>query len=317
MLQRLDPDTLKLLIGIFALLSVASIIGWLLHLRTRGKDGESATTVANLNARIRSWWVMCSVFGVATLSGPKPNIAMFALMSFLAMREFLTITPTRRADHVGLFVGFFVLLPLQYYFIAIGWYGMFSIFLPVYGFLFIPSAAALAGDASDFLARTSRTQWGLMICVYCVSHAPALLTLNVPGYTGNGKLLFYLLCVVQLSDVFQYVWGKLLGKHKLAPHISPSKTVEGLVGGIVSATAVGAGLYWATPFSPWQAAAMAFMVCILGFLGGLVMSAIKRDRRVKDWGSLIEGHGGMMDRIDSVCFAAPVFFHVTRYFFAV
>jgi phosphatidate cytidylyltransferase len=314
MLAKLDPDSLKLLSGILALLCVASLIGWVLHLRTRG--GPSAETVANLNARIRSWWLMCAVFALAMLSGPMLNIGLFAAMSALALREFLGVAPPTAADRVGVWVSFLLLLPLQYYFIVIGWYGMFSIFLPVYGFLFLAAAAAFAGDASDFLARTARLHWGTMICVFCVSHAPALLTLEIPGYRGNGKLLFYLLVVVQLSDVLQYVWGKLFGKHKLAPTISPSKTVEGLVGGVLSASGVGAALYWVTPFSPWQAAVMSFMVCILGFLGGLVMSAIKRDRGVKDWGTLIEGHGGMMDRIDSVCFAAPVFFHVTRFFFA-
>jgi phosphatidate cytidylyltransferase len=148
-----------------------------------------------------------------------------------------------------------------------------------------------------------------------VSYAPALLSLHIPGFHGNARLLFFLVCVVQLSDVFQYVWGKLLGKHPVAPKISPNKTLEGLLGGIATATAVGAGLYWATPFTPLQAGLMAFMVSVLGFFGGLTMSAIKRDRGVKDWGNLIEGHGGMMDRIDSLCFAAPIFFHTTRYFF--
>jgi phosphatidate cytidylyltransferase len=192
---------------------------------------------------------------------------------------------------------------------------MFSIFMPVFGFLFVPVMAALADDHEDFLARAAKVQWGLMVCVYGVSYAPALLTLEIPGFTGAARLLFFLVSVVQLSDVFQYVWGKLLGKHRIAPRISPNKTVEGLIGGIASATAVGAALHWATPFSPLQAAGMAFLASILGFFGGLTMSAIKRDRGVKDWGTMIEGHGGMMDRIDSLCFAAPVFFHTTRYFF--
>jgi phosphatidate cytidylyltransferase len=309
----IEPLTLRLLTGILLLLVVASTIGALLHLRVKTEKG--AQTVANLNARIRSWWVMCAVFGVATVAGPRFNIALFSCMSFLALREFLTLTPTRRSDHRGLFFAFFLLLPLQYYYVATQWYGMFSIFMPVFGFLFVPVVAAFADDYDDFLARTSKVQWGLMVCVYCVSYAPALLTLHIPNFTGNARLLFFLVCVVQLSDVFQYVWGKLLGKHPVAPKISPNKTVEGLIGGIVSATAVGAGLYWATPFSPVQAALMAFMVTVLGFFGGLTMSAIKRDRGVKDWGNLIEGHGGMMDRIDSLCFAAPVFFHTTRYFF--
>jgi phosphatidate cytidylyltransferase len=160
----------------------------------------------------------------------------------------------------------------------------------------------------------SKIQWGLIICVYCISHVPALLALNIPGYEGRNLLLIaFLVIVVQSSDVLQYVWGKLFGKHKVAPDVSPSKTVEGLVGGVLSATALGAALFWITPFNPWQAALMALAINVMGFFGGLVMSAIKRDRGVKDWGHMIEGHGGMLDRLDSVAFAAPVFFHLTRY----
>jgi phosphatidate cytidylyltransferase len=155
-----------------------------------------------------------------------------------------------------------------------------------------------------------------MICVYCVSHAPALLMLRIPGYEGqNGKLLFFFILVVQMSDVLQYVWGKSLGKHKIAPQVSPNKTWAGFLGGISSATLVGTLLWWATPFSPWQAAGMSLVICLMGFAGGLTMSAIKRDRGVKDFGNMIEGHGGVLDRIDSICFAAPVFFHLTRNFF--
>jgi phosphatidate cytidylyltransferase len=155
-----------------------------------------------------------------------------------------------------------------------------------------------------------------MVCVYFVSHVPALLMLDIPGFKGaNGRLLLFFVLVVQLSDVLQYVWGKLLGRHKIAPVLSPSKTWEGFIGGVLSASAVGAALWWATPFRPWQAAALSLVITLMGFLGGLVMSAIKRDRGVKDYGSLIEGHGGVMDRIDSICFAAPAFFHLVRYYF--
>jgi phosphatidate cytidylyltransferase len=120
--------------------------------------------------------------------------------------------------------------------------------------------------------------------------------------------------VVQLSDVLQYVWGKTIGKRRIAPSISPNKTWEGLVGGIVCATAIGTAIWWATPFAPGEAALMALVVTTMGFAGGLIMSAIKRDRGVKDYGAFIEGHGGVLDRIDSLCFAAPVFFHLTRFF---
>jgi phosphatidate cytidylyltransferase len=272
--------------------------------------------VQNLNARIRAWWMMVAVFGLAMATGGIGSIVLFALTSFLALREFITLTPTRPGDHRTLFWMFFIILPLQYYLIAIKWYGLFAILIPVYAFLFIPIRSATAGDCENFLERTAKIQWGLMICVYCVSYVPALLSLDIPGYEGqNGKLMFYFVLVAQISDVLQYVWGKTLGRHKIAPDVSPNKTWEGFVGGIASATLIGAGLWWATPFTPLQSAGMSLAITLMGFGGGLVMSAIKRDRGVKDYGNMIEGHGGVMDRIDSLCFAAPVFFHLTRFFF--
>ena len=310
--MNLDPQTLWLFGGMLALLTVASIIGAVLKMRVQGESARRV--VDNLNARTRAWWVMCAVFGGALALGRTAPVIMFAFTSFLALREFITLTPTRRADHRSLFWAFFIILPLHYWTLAVHWYGLFAILIPVYAFLFIPMRNALAGDTEHFLERTAKTQWGLMICVYCVSHAPALLILNVKGWpNGNARLLFFLVCIAQLSDVLQYVWGKLCGKHPVAPKLSPNKTIEGLVGGGLSAVAVGAALWWSTPFTPLQAAGLAAVIVVMGFFGGLVMSAIKRDRGVKDYGELIPGHGGVLDRIDSLCFAAPVFFHLVHW----
>jgi phosphatidate cytidylyltransferase len=307
-----DAQILTLLAGIAGLLVLASGVGLVLDRRVQGEAGR--LVVSNLNARVRAWWVMTAVFAAALASGGIGSAMLFGLTSFIALREFITLTPTRRADHRTLFWAFFVFVPFQYYLVAIQWYGLFVIFIPVYAFLFVPVRSVLAGDTEDFLARTSKIQWGLMVAVYCVSHAPALLMLQILGYQGeNAKLLLYLIAVVQLSDVLQYVFGKTLGRHKIMPKVSPNKTWEGTVGGIAAATLIGTLLWWATPFSPWAAAGIALTINLAGFAGGLVMSAIKRDRGIKDFGSLIEGHGGVMDRIDSLCFAAPLFFHLVRY----
>lgn len=304
--------TFSLFLGIGAVLLFASVVGWILRWRL----GPQNSVVANLNARINAWWVMVAIIGFSLLGGHTGIVLLFACVSFLALREFLTLTYTRRGDHVALLAGFFLILPLQYLFIGQNWYGMFSIFIPVYAFLLMPLLACMGHDTTRFLERTSQTQWGLMICVYCISHVPALLSLPIPGFEERNLLLVvFLILVVQSSDVLQYIWGKLFGRHKIAPNVSPSKTVEGFIGGVASATALGAALWWITPFTPWQAAAMALAITLMGFVGGLAMSAIKRDRGVKDWGHLIEGHGGMLDRLDSVCFSAPIFFHLVRYFF--
>ena len=309
---QLDKETGWLVGGVLALLVVATVIGQVLRLRVRSEQG--AKTVQNLNARTKAWWIMAAVFAVAMLTGGIGSCVLFGLFSFFALREFITLTPTKTGDHRTLFWVFFVIIPLQYWLVASGWYGLFVILIPGYAFLFVPLRSAMSGDCERFLERAAKIQWGLMVCVYCVSHAPAIFLLKIPGYEGqNGKLLFYFVLIVQISDVLQYVWGKTLGQHKIAPHVSPSKTWEGFIGGI--ATWIGAGLWWATPFTPLQSAGMSLAITLMGFAGGLVMSTIKRDRGVKDYGTMIEGHGGVMDRIDSICFAAPVFFHLPRYFF--
>jgi phosphatidate cytidylyltransferase len=308
-----DTALLALVAGVLTLLVLASITGWILSRRIT--SGAGRATVENINVRIRAWWVMALLFVVAVATGTVGSILLFSLISLLALREFVTIAPTRPGDHRALFWCFFVVTPLQYYLIWIEWYGLFSILIPVYVSIFLAIRTSLAGDTERFLERTATNQWGLMICVYFVSYVPALLMLRIPAYEkGNAKLMFFLVLVVQLSDVLQYVWGKSIGKRRIAPSISPNKTWEGLVGGIVCATAVGTAIWWATPFAPGEAALMALVLTIMGFAGGLIMSAIKRDRGVKDYGALIEGHGGVLDRIDSLCFAAPVFFHLTRFF---
>ncbi len=311
-----DRELAYLISGVLMVLAVATVAGQLLKSRVHAASGQA--TVSNLNARIAGWWIMCAVFGIALLTAGIGSVVLFGLMSFFALREFVTLTATKRSDHWALFLSFFLILPLQYYLVADEWYGLFAIFIPVYAFLFVPITVSLAGDTERFLERTATIQWALMICVYLVSHAPAMLVmLDIPGYEHqNGKLLLYFVLVAQASDVLQYICGKLFGRHRIAPNISPNKTWEGFIGGVTLAVALGAALWWATPFSPWQSVVMSLVITLMGFFGGLTMSAIKRDRGVKDYGAMIPGHGGMLDRIDSLCFAAPVFFHLTRYYFS-
>ncbi|MET2827404.1 phosphatidate cytidylyltransferase [Mesorhizobium shangrilense] len=308
-------DMMVLVLGVFGILLVASFVGQILE-RRLSPDGSNPA-IENLNARINAWWVMAILIAIAFIAGRIGVLLLFGFCSFAALREFVTLTNTRRADHWALATAFFVVLPLQYVLLWIEDYEIFSVFIPVYAFLLMPIISAVRGDTQHFLVRIAEVQWALMICVFCASHVPALLTLHIPGYEGRNVLLIaFLVIVVQLSDVLQYVWGKMIGRTKIAPRLSPSKTVEGFLGGVVSASLIGAGLWWITPFSPVQAGAMAFLITLMGFFGGLVMSAIKRDRGVKDWGHLIDGHGGLIDRLDSVVFSAPIFFHLTHYFWS-
>jgi phosphatidate cytidylyltransferase len=306
-------DAWIVLAGVIAVLLTATMVGAVTdrHLRRPSER----PFVKNLNARIRAWWVMVLILSGALMAGRNVVILLFALLSFAALREFITLTPTRKADHSALAIAFLVVLPGQYVLAWKHWYGVFTIFIPVYVFLILPAFQAMKQDIRDFMTRTSTVQWGLMLAVYSISYVPALLMLNLPGH-DSALLIVFSVLVTQSSDVLQYVFGKLFGRTPIAPVVSPSKTVEGFVGGVLGATGLGAGLWWITPFKPLQAATMSLVIALMGFAGGLVMSALKRDRGVKDWGCLVEGHGGILDRLDSVCFAAPVFFHLTRYFFA-
>ena len=301
--------------GLIITLIIASSIGYGLKFKVGFSTPHAV--IDNLNARINAWWVMILIIFAAAALGFYGVIGLFFVISFMALREFLSLLYIRRGDHLALAACFYVILPIQYILVAIDWFSMFTIFIPVYGFLFLPILSALLGDTAHFLDRSTKVQWALMISVFCISHIPAILTLDIEGFEDKKLLLMiFLILVVQSSDVLQYVWGKLFGKHKIAPKLSPSKTIEGFVGGVVSASVLGGLLYWLTPFNPVQAVLISLLICLMGFLGGLVMSAMKRSMGVKDWGNMISGHGGMLDRMDSLCFAAPIFFHVVRYYWA-
>jgi phosphatidate cytidylyltransferase len=309
-----DAKLLWLFGDVLFLLFVATLIGRWLKRRRKGETNRS--TLENVNARIRAWWKMCAIFAAAILLGRVGALVLFGLISFLALREYMTLVPTRRGDHRTLFWSFFVIMPLQYCLIGLHWYVFAAVLIPVLVFVYVPTSIAIAGDTASFLERTAKIQFGIMVCAYCLSHAPALLMLSIPGYEGrDARLLLYLVIVDQMSGVLQFVWDKLIGENKIAWRVSPNKTWEGAFGGVLSATALGTALWWATPFTPLQSAGMSFTICVLGFCGSLVMSAIKRDIGIKDFGMVIERHGGILDRIDSLCFAAPIFYQLVRYYF--
>ena len=310
----MDPRMLTMAGIVVGALTLGTAVSLLLP--RVAKTERTSRIASNLLARMRSWWVMVAVFALAVTLGNTATIVLFGLTSFLAFREFITLTPTARGDHRTLFWVFFVFIPLHYVLLGQERYGLFSIFIPVYAFVLIPARMAAAGETTDFLNRASRIQWGLLTCVYFISHAPALLQLRVEGFDGSmGIVLFYFVLLVQMNDVFQYLFGTLFGRRPIVPAVSPGKTVEGFVGGLAGTVVVAVSLAWATPFSPGAAGAMALGVATFGFLGDITMSAVKRDIGVKDFSTLIPGHGGTLDRIDSLAFTAPLFFHVVRYFY--
>src|SRR3972149_1077587 len=297
---------------VVALLTVATVVGQVV--KRQPHLGLHAAAVESFNGPVRAWWIICSLLAIAYFNA-ELSVALFGLMSFWALREFITLTPTRLGDHRALFWVFFFFTPLQYVMVWLDKYELYSIMIPVYAFLFIPARVALSGDYKRFLERVAKIQSGLLICVYCLSFAPALLYLPLAenAAAGNARLLFFFVTMALLSEAMQFIWSRLYGRHVIAPSINAARTWEGLIGGTVSAALAGIVLFWATPYREvWEAALMSMVIAVMGFAGAMTMSAIKRDRGVHDYGTLIEGHGGVLDRIDAICFAAPVFYLITR-----
>ncbi len=306
-------DILLLAFGSFGILIAMTFVGEVL--RAREEAGFDNPVLDTYMTRVQSWWGMVAFIGGALLLGKPGVMTLFAFASFAALREFLTLTAKAQADHLSLALAFFAVLPLQYVFVGLGWDGLYAIFIPVYAFLLLPIVSALRGNANRFLMRVAETQWALMIAVFCVSHVPALMNLNIDGYGDRSLLLVaFLVMVVQLGDLLEYFFGRRIGKTKIAPGLSP-KTWEGVVCGVISAMLIGALLNWITPFGLFGAMAMAGAASLVGMFGNLVVAAIKRDRGVKDWSHLIPGQGGFVDQLDSVIFAAPIFYHLTKYFY--
>jgi len=297
---------LALVVYLVLVLATVAILA-LRRLRPRLDLGE-------VEVRTRSWWLMATLLFVGLYSGRTASLVFFAFLSFWALKEYVTLLPTRLSDH-GALVLAFLSIPVQYYWIARNDYGLFTIFIPVFVFLALPARLVLAGDTQGFVTSVARIQWGVMAFVFGLSHLRYVASFTSLGAQVDGRtLLLFLVFVVEISDVLQFVWGKTLGRHKVIPRVSPNKTWEGLLGGVLSAAAASLALRFLTPFSLLETAGVALLTCTAGFLGGAVMSAVKRDFGVKDFGTLIPGHGGMLDRLDSLCYAAPVFFHYVRFY---
>ncbi len=307
----IPPSVAWTLGAIVALLVVATIVVAFL------RRGDVANRHVELAARVRSWWVLVAVFAVAIAFRRGIAIAFFAILSFLALKEYLSLIPTRRADRRVLFWAY-LCVPLQFWWVWRQWYHMFLIFIPVWAFLFIAMRMVLRGETKDFLRAAGTIHWGLMTMVFGLSHLAYLLVLpdGKPVAAHGAALLLFVVLLTELNDVLQYLWGRTLGRRKVIESVSPKKTVEGLVGGALTTTVIAFFLAPVlTPLTPAHSIAVGLMIGFGGFLGDVTISAVKRDIGVKDSGTLIPGHGGVLDRIDSLLFTAPLFFHFMAYFY--
>ena len=311
-----------LFIIVFGMLLLASIVTFVLSIKEHADEAVAEQRHQNLksiNGVIRTSWLMVLVFWVGWIAGDAVALTLYGLVSFFALREFLTLSPTRRGDHRSLVLAFFVVLPMQYWLVGTEHFDMFAVFIPVYVFLALPLVSALANDPLRFLERNAKLQWGIMVCIYGMSHVPALLMLEFPGYNNkNAFMVFFLVLVVQTCMVTQHLVSRKLQRPPVAPAISQSFNWTSWWIGMVVASLFGALLAGITPWVPGTAFAFSFIACFAGSMGHLVMKALKRDRGIPSWGKQgmsVTGAGGLLDRVDALCFAAPVFFHSARWYF--
>jgi phosphatidate cytidylyltransferase len=296
-------DVIKWVVGgILAILVIASIV-----IRVLPHQAESESYI-ELKRRVQSWWVMVFIFVGALVIDRRLSVIVFAFISFLALKEYVSAIPTRRVDRRALFWAY-LSIPVQYYWAGAGYYGMFIIFIPVYLFLLIPLRLVLAGETKGFLRAAGTLHWGLMVTVFSLSHGAFLLSLE-----GGSELLLYLVVLTQSNDVAQFISGKSFGKRKIVPLVSPNKTWAGFIGGVIITSALAMALApLLTPLSTVESTIAGVIIAVGGFFGDLTVSAVKRDLGIKDMGATIPGHGGVMDRVDSLTYTAPLFFHLVYY----
>ncbi len=304
-----------LIIIVLMVLAIASGVAFYFK---RHKENIDMRTLEPFFSRLRGWWSLLTILTVSLLleplCGKTITYILFAALSFWAMREFLTLTPTRPADHITMFLVLFICTAVQYLFVAWESYELYSVFIPTYAFLLVPACITLSGDSTHFLERAAKIDMGMLICIYSLSYAPALLSLSMPAGSNVSSigLLIFFVVIAQISDVMQYVMSRFPIRHYISREINSTKTWEGVIGSTLIVMLIGAGLYWATPFTYLYAALLAMAISFMGAAGSMTLSAVKRDRGVKDYGTLVEGHSGILDRIDSLCFAAPIFYHLAQ-----
>lgn len=288
------------------------VVGTCIRLILAAKN--PTTDYTELRQRIRSWWWMVGLLFAVLALGHTAAVFFFAFLSFLALKEFLSIVPTRHADRRVIFWAY-LSIPVHYYWVHESWYGMFIIFIPVYVFLFLPMRMVLIGETQGFIKNAALLHWAVMLTVYCISHIAYLLGLESANLdAGSIGLVLFLLFTTQFNDVCQYIWGKMLGRHKIIPKVSPNKTWEGFLGGFATITLVSGWVApFLTPLTMLQGFGAGALISAAGFIGDVVLSSVKRDLHLKDSSQLIPGHGGLLDRMDSLLYTSPLFFHYVYY----
>lgn len=320
-MTHLAPEVRTAIISVVIIFAVANLVPFFIRRWQPGSD------VRKLTHRLRTWWLIVTLIGLALAWSITTMIVLLAFVSFLTLKEFLSMTPTRKADRRVLFYAYLSVI-VQYVVAGNGWYGIFMAFIPVIMFAWLPTRMWLIGKTEGFLRAAGTLHWGLMITVFCISHTAILLVFQASEaprvapdypsligktYPGPG-LLVLLMLLTQLNSFFHELWGNALGFTKVSPTVSPRKTYGGLIGGVLStilvAVIVGPAL---TLLDTPRALIAGLLIGVAGFAGDLCVSALKRDLKISNFGATLPGHGGVLDRVDSMVFTAPLFFHFIYY----
>jgi len=307
----------------FVVLAIASV-GRIIAVRSTPPDHRRERLQS-----LGSWWVITAIIAATALLGGVAAAVVFAVVSLFAMREFVTITSIDK--HAVPVWSAYALIPLNYLWLILDWRDMFVLFIPLAALLGIAVVTMVTSPIKGFTARAARLQWGLLLTVYAMSHTVLLFSLpeSFNPVAGPAGLYLYLLILTETNDVAQALVGRRvvrISRHTITERISPNKTWEGWIGGCIVTIALSAALAPVlTPFAhsvtvslrgatvdfPYGwAVIIGIVIAVTGFLGDINMSAVKRDAGVKDSGRGVPGQGGVIDRIDSLTFTAPVFYYL-------
>ncbi len=295
----------EVIIGIFSLLIFFTLlfIPWQKLKPSKGMH--------EIVLRVYSWWAILCLATIMFLLPETIALILIILLTFISLREFLTKLSIE-AHFRNTLLYIYLAIPIQYYLAKNGTTYSFNSFIPVYMFFLIPIRNILNGAYEKYLEFNGKVFWAMMLIVYGFSNITFLRHQGViKGYEGEQDLLIILIVfLTQINDVLQFLWGKTIGKNKLSPTISPNKTIEGFAGGAITLSFICFLLSDYLPFnSNLEAAIFGVLLSIFGLLGDLNMSAVKRDLGVKDMDDLIPGHGGILDRLDSLSFTLPFTVH--------
>ncbi|MGV6860778.1 MAG: phosphatidate cytidylyltransferase [Putridiphycobacter sp.] len=300
-------EIIWVLIGVFGVLFISTISFKIISIKKKNK------LINEIILRINSWWKIAFGVAVIVVFPPIFGTILLAFVSFVSLREMFSIGRVREADRGALLIAYFA-IPVQYFLAYNFWYEQFLYFIPLVMFMVLAIVLVLKGNTERVGRSMSTIPTMLMLTVYMLSHVALLYNSNFNNESGYGGLLIFLIMLTAFNDVFQFVWGKIIGRNKILPKVSPNKTWEGFIGGVLTTSFLAFALKFLTPFNYYEAIITGFVLGVFGFFGDTLISAIKRDLKLKDTDDLIPGHGGAMDRLDSIVLTAPVFFHLLKLF---